>query len=138
MTGRLVLVVILLLAASFAAVAQESDTITVDDARPYDQEEFPRWARDLRRAEIVATGTLPLTLLASRLLYGLGRFAYFSIAGGALDPNYLPPLFAPPGAEPYTRTDNLWIIAGSVSLSGAIAFIDYLLGLEEAAPEQEP
>ena len=46
---------------------------------PYDPEEFPQWARDLRRGEIVATGSFPLTLLASRLLYGLGRFLVQSI-----------------------------------------------------------
>ena len=113
-------------------VAQQSGGApSVADAEPYEEDEFPGWALDLRRAEIVALGSLPITLLASRLLYGLGRFAVESIRSGQFATAYLPPFLAPPGAVALTRDDNLWIIGGAVSLSTVVAVIDYALGVRE-------
>ena len=131
---RLLLVPVVLLAIAAAGAAQEGAGRPVaPDAEPYQEEEFPGWAVSLRRAEVVAFGTLPISLLASRLLYGIGRFAVASIGGGGFDVAYLPPIVAPPGAVPFSRTDNLRIVLGAVTLSTAIAIVDYSLGRGEPA-----
>ena len=114
--------------------AQQSDGVgtTIEGAESYSEDEFSPFLLDLRRAEIVAIGSVPFTMLASRLLYSLGRYAYFSITAGQSRPEYLPPLFAPPGAVPLTSDDNLSIVLGAAGLSLVIALGDYLLGLSEA------
>ena len=53
----------LLLAVTFAAFPAES----TQDAEPYKPEEFPSWARSLRRGEIIAFGLLPFAFLFTSL-----------------------------------------------------------------------
>jgi hypothetical protein len=126
------LVCVLLLAMLVPSVySQTPGEPLLEDAEPYDPQEFSQFARDLRRAEIVAVGTVPLTLFVSRFLYGIGRFAVQSFASGAVAPEYLPPIFAPPGSVPLSRRDNAWILAGTATLSGGIALLDYFLGRAE-------
>ena len=127
---------VLLFVAGATAVAQSEDAgrTVIEEAEPYTPEEFPQWAHDLRRAEIVAIGSVPFTMLASRLLYSIGRYAYFSISDGQSRPEYLPALFAPQGAVPLSSQDNLNIVLGAVGLSLVIALTDYLLGLEPDEP----
>lgn len=133
---RVVAFALCALAAS-SVLAQDGATVAdrpvVQEAEPYERDEFPGWALMLRRGEIVALGALPVSLLASRLLYGLGRFTVQSIATRSLATAYLPELFAPPGAVPLTRQDNLRIVVGALTISGIIAIIDYALGKSESA-----
>ena len=126
--GACALLVAMLAAGSPLAYAN-------DEPEPYAPDEFPEWALDLRRAEIVAFGSLPLTLLASRLLYAIGRFAVVSIASGGLDPAYLPPAFAPPGSVPLSRSDNVRIVIAAALISSGVALADFLLGRNEPAGE---
>ncbi len=132
--SRLVSLGMLLLIAA-TLPGQTPDRPVVPDAEPYEEDEFPLWARDLRRAEIIGLGSFPLALLATRLLYGLGRFIAASITVGELSAEYLPPLIAPPGAVPFSRRDNARVLVGAVSLSGVIAVVDYALGRREASDE---
>ncbi len=134
-SARRVLASVLLLLVAVALSGQSTDRPVVPGAEPYEKDEFPVWARDLRRAEIVALGSFPLALLATRLVYGFGRFFAASIAAGAIDPAYLPPLFAPPGAVPLDRQDNARILTGAVSLSAVIAVVDFALGRRETPDE---
>ena len=106
-----------------------------EEPDPYTEDEFPQWALDLRRAEIVATGTLPLTLLASRLLYGLGRFAVKSIQARTIDTAYAPGIFSSPGAVPLARGEKLIILGAAGALSVIIALIDLRLGRLESGSE---
>ena len=41
----------------------------------YDPEEFPLWAHDLRRYEVVAIGTYPITFFATSLIYDFSTYA---------------------------------------------------------------
>ncbi len=125
---RVLLLVLLVFAVVSPGFTQSSDTADVPGAEEYEPEEFSPFVRDLRRAEIVAIGSIPLTLLATRLLYGVGRFTVQSIRSSSVATEYLPELFAPPGYVPLTRTDNAWILAGTATLSLSIALADYLLG----------
>lgn len=134
----LLLAALLLAALPPVPLGAQSAPIELPDAEPYEPDEFPQWAGDLRRAEIVAVGSLPIALLVSRLFYGFGRFAVESIRAGAAAPAFLPPGIAPPGSVPYTRDDNVRIILGAVSLSGVVALIDFALGRQERSPAEEP
>lgn len=41
----------------------------------YDPDEFPLWAHDLRRYEVVAIGTYPITFFATSLIYDFSMYA---------------------------------------------------------------
>ena len=130
-SARRAVSVIALLSVAFCAVGQvESETV---ESEPYREDEFPDWMISLRRAEIVATGTLPLTLLASRVVYSLIRFTVASIATGTINLDYAPGFFAPPGAPPLTQVGKLGVVAGAIGLSSIIAWIDYAILSAEAA-----
>lgn len=96
----------------------------------------PEWVRHLRRAEIVATGTLPLTLLASRLTYSLIRFAYQSIVAGQIELTYAPWFLAPPGAPELTTGEKIGVIGGAAGVSSILAYVDYWLGRREREREE--
>ena len=96
----------------------------------------PKWARNLRRAEIVAMGSFPLTLLAARLTYSLLRFAVRSIQAGGIDAIYAPWFLAPPGSPELEFAEKLGIVAGATGLSSLIALMDYRRGRNEDDPEQ--
>lgn len=116
---------------SGVACAQTPDVASLADEETQDDVVVPEWARHLRRAEIVAAGSFPLTLLASRLVYSLVRFAVKSIQAGAFDLTYAPRFLAPPGSPELVIGEKLAIVGGAVSLSSIIAFIDYRRGVLE-------
>jgi len=124
-------VALVLLSGERLSAQSSSDRASIPEAAPYEDDEFPQWALDLRRAEIVALGSLPISLLASRLLYAVARFAYKSIELGTAATLYLPPSIAPPGAVPLSREESAWVVVGALSISSIIAVIDYALGIDE-------
>jgi hypothetical protein len=87
---------------------------------PYEPEEFSPWLRDLRRAEIIAVGSFPITFVFANLGYSLVRYA---VKGG--DPEY-----APVGSNriPLSRQESLGVLAGAAALSVTVAVIDYAIG----------
>ena len=133
--SRAIALTVLLLVTAALCAQPTGGPPLVDDAEPYDPAEFPGWALDLRRGEIIAFGSLPISLLASRLIYGFGRFVVRSIQAGAVAPEFLPQFLAPPGAIPLTRDENARIVVGAVSLSVAVAVFDYAIGRNESTDE---
>lgn len=127
----LIILVMLVFAVPMPSAAQTATRPTVPDAEPYEPQEFAPWLLSLRRAEVIAFGSFPIALLGTRLLYGIVRFAGASISAGEFDLAYLPPLVAPPGAAPLTRSDNARIITSAAGVSISIAVIDYLLSRRE-------
>ena len=96
---------------------------------PYAPEEFPAWSRDLRRAEIVFFGSLPFSFFFTFEAYDVGRF----VATG-LSPEGFDMLLAPwpfrPGAEiwaGYTPSEKGWLVVSAVTVSLAVAVVDYLI-----------
>lgn len=76
---------------------------------PYEEEEFPLWSYEIRRAESIFFGSFVITLPVSILCYNLaGSFG------------------APISTDPTTSTLTSAAIAGGLSL--AIVGIDYLIG----------
>jgi hypothetical protein len=102
--------------------AQEPDRTP----EPYEPEEFPLWLRDLRRAEIIAIGSFPITFVFANLGYSLGRYA---VNGG--DPDYAP--FGNPNRIPLSRGESLAVIGIAASLSVTIALVDYAIGRRRRA-----
>ena len=99
--------------------APEAPAGAVNDPVPYERSEFPEWAHALRRAEVIAIGSLPLTLFGVRMVYGYARWA----AHGFED---MPPFpFGPIGGDAgLNETEELGIVIGAAALSVTIALID--------------
>lgn len=94
------------------------------DPVPYTKEEFPDWALKLRRGEIVAFGTIPLTFILSYLAYDYIRFG---VHMG--DPNYNP---LAPGHVPYSFEESAGVAITACSISICVALIDYWIGEAQA------
>ena len=90
---------------------------------PYTDDEFPRWARDLRRGEIIFFGSLPFTMFFTFESYDTYRY----VANG-LDPYYAPWPFRPGSTQAYSSSEKAWLVVSSLSLSLVIATVDYLIG----------
>jgi hypothetical protein len=120
-------ILLVITAGCITATAQEDER----EPEPYHPEEFSEWALALRRGEIVAFGSFPITLLATRLLYGLGRFVAKSIQAGEIDARYAPLFFAAPGAPDPSRGEQIVVLSVSFSLSVGVAVADFLLGRRE-------
>jgi len=116
----LLVVVVGVLALAPAPATAEDEHVPV----PYAPEEFPDWARDLRRAEIVFFGSLPFSFFFTFEAYDTGKF----VASG-FDPLQAPwPMRS--GAEiaaSYSTEEKAWLIASALTVSAAVAVVDYLL-----------
>ena len=64
----------LLFVTTFPAVAQTNSVDPANAPVPYEADEFPDWQKDLRRAEIIAFGSLPFVTLLSSLSYDVFRY----------------------------------------------------------------
>ena len=98
------------------------------DYTPYTKDEFPGWARDLRRFETILIGSLPFTFFFSNI--GFDSYAYVS---RGYDENYLPLFFgSSPEKEVFRADTKLQRLSVSLALSGTVALIDYLIGKARA------
>ena len=139
MSRRVLAFVLFVLIVAGGAWGQDQGADPIDrpvapDAQPYEPEEFPEWTLSLRRAEVVALGALPISLLTSRLLFGLVRFAGQSISTGTIGSPWVPGLSQSPEAV-LGRRENLQIIGGALWISVMVAVADYALGEFERADE---
>lgn len=100
---------------------------------PYERSEFPDWAHALRRAEVVAIGSLPLTLFGVRLLYDYTRY----VAHGFAE-EVRPFPFGPIGGATLTETEMLGIVVGAAALSVVIALIDADMRVIAPGDRREP
>ncbi|MEX2443083.1 MAG: hypothetical protein WD492_05735 [Alkalispirochaeta sp.] len=131
----IVLVLILSVGGGMAPVSaqEDQDTATapadwLDEPAPYNPEEFPKWARDLRRGEIIALGAFPVAMIVSGIGYQLGRFAYQSIDAGQVQPEYAPGFFSPQTGPRYTNSESVGLIVSGALISVGVAVADFLLG----------
>ncbi|MFP4300741.1 MAG: hypothetical protein ACLFQZ_01820 [Spirochaetaceae bacterium] len=108
----------------------EEETDEVEPV-PYSPDEFPGWARDLRRAEIIALGAFPVALILTNVGYRLGRFTVESARRGEFAQEYAPAFTTPEQRARLTEQQQVGLLltAGAVSLG--IAALDYLLGRRE-------
>lgn len=77
-------------------------TLDMKNAAPYEDGEFPKWALDIRRGEIIFFGSIPLAYAMTSL-----------VANSAFNANL-----------------DFWQTVGiSAGISAAIVVIDYVIGL---------
>ncbi len=103
-----------------------SQAVKTDDYTPseYEEDEFPVWLQDLRRAEIIAVGSFPFTFFLSQLSYGIYRFACHDFTS-----DYSPVFFMGSGsANPFTEYEKTTIILISLGLSATMALADFIIG----------
>jgi len=106
---------VLLFRLATSAVPAES----TQEAEPYKPEEFPSWARSLRRGEIIALGLLPFAFLFTSLSYQGLRYASGEGSSG---------LFSGPSSD----RDKIAVIGFSLSLSALLALVDYFIDRHQA------
>ena len=112
----------LLLSSGWAFAQQQAPAPTRTPA-PYTQDEFPRWLRELRRAEVIFVGSIPFTMFFT--FEGYDTYRYVT---NGLDPFYAPWPFRPGSAQQYTAQEKTGILVSAVSLSLVIAAADYVVG----------
>lgn len=100
------------LAVSFLLFILNSFSMFGEDLplyEPYEEQEFPQWLHDLRRAESLFIGSLPIAYGAVTLTCSLFET----------------------GERTLTTDDYLTRLAYASMLSGALVLADYLVGLYE-------
>jgi len=101
------------------AIPAKPDKITAEQAIP---EGPPQWAKDLRRGEIIAFGSLPFTFFFTQTVMGL-----FRMASHGWDNRYAPSLFRGAGGVPMTNTELKIMIGLTISASVLVAVVDHFI-----------
>lgn len=110
--------VITLISFLAAAVWAQSD-----EPVPYEEEEFPQWALDLRRGEVIFFGTLPFSLLFTSLGYSLIRYGIHNF-----DPAYAPTISPGPTTVPMSQGEIIGVILTGIGVSLLAAVTDFIIG----------
>lgn len=98
---------------------------------PYEREEFPSWAWDLRRGEIIAFGAFPLAMIVSGIGLQLGRFAYHSVREGGFSQEYAPFFLSTRVGPRYNEDERIGLLISAGIISTGVAIADYILGRRE-------
>ena len=122
--ARAAAVAVLLALAAGVALADDHTP------QPYNPDEFQPWMKDAFRAEALFVGSFPFTLFFTLEAYDTWRYA-----SNGFTPGYAPWPLGSGVAVSYSTEETVWIAASAVSLSLAIAAIDYLIGkVNERSP----
>ena len=124
------LLAVLALAATLPAPAQAQEP--TPEPEPYTREEFSGSMRALRRAEIVAVGAFPFTLLFAIIVYDYARWAGQGFASDTA------PFGRPSGEDPFSNDEKVGIAIGAAAAAVGVAAADYLIGRAEAAQPPPP
>ena len=108
--------------------AEEGAGVDQHEPDPYEEDEFHPFLHGVRRFEIVALGSFPVSAVFSYLVYGFVRYA-----ASGFEEDYSPIGSANPA--PYAEEEHVGVlvVAGSVSL--LIALVDLIIGEVREAPE---
>jgi len=124
------LTIIFLTAVSCTTMDQSAETSESFEPEEYSDEEFAPWLRELRRAEIIFTGSIPITILLTNIGYGLYGLIESGLGGSYSIENIT-------ASSGLTNDERLDVIKISLSLSGAIAAADFIIGLLNNPAEDE-
>jgi hypothetical protein len=89
---------------------------------PYDAGEFPQWAKDLRRFEVIAFGSFPFAFFTASFITDSARFFQHNY-----NMAYAPWPLKPAGAYDPTTEEKLTTIGAAVALSISVAVIDFII-----------
>jgi hypothetical protein len=92
----------------------------------YREDEFAPWVHDLRRAEIVAFGSLPFSMFLVTLGYDSVRYAVHFEEPEAR--RYAPWPFRSANPAPYTTEETIGMVVGVIACSVAVSVADFLIG----------
>jgi len=132
MRKRKILLFFLLVISLSRLLAQTTPNDPSMSATQFDMKGSPQWAKDLRRAEIVAFGSFPFMYLFANL--GVDSYRFFR---EGRDFDYAPWPFTSAGGkdkEPWEKGLTLGIAAGGAVL---IAVIDYGIELHKRNKKQK-
>ncbi len=116
--GVLFLLFLSIIATSFLPAQQlpPPDPLMPEE---YDPEEFPMWAHDLRRYEVIAIGSYPITFFATSLVYDFSVYA-----SNGFDPSY--------SMGSQRDSQDIGIIVGSAAaVSLIIATVDLIINVNK-------
>jgi len=99
---------------------------------PYDKNEFPLWAQDLRRADIVAFGSLPFTVFFTT--FAVDSYRFYS---NGWDRRYAPWPLKAPGAIEMDENQRIASFTVAAGLSIVIALVDYFIVQHKRARQRE-
>ncbi|GHV67840.1 hypothetical protein AGMMS49928_05800 [Spirochaetia bacterium] len=100
----------------------QTTTTPVTPSVPFDTTGFPLWAKDLRRAEIVAFGSFPFAMFLSITAMDLYRYS-----SNDWDIRYAPWPAKPAAAIDMTQDEHLTVLASAVSISLTVALTDFII-----------
>lgn len=86
---------------------------------PYDPDEFPQYARDARRFQIITLGSFPLTMLFTTLFFRTYRLLTHEDEISWAE------------TRPADQRDRNVVLGVSLSASAIVGVTDYVLGLRE-------
>ena len=90
------------------------------ESNQFDTSDFPQWAKDLRRAEIIAFGSFPFTYFFSNFAYDTYRWS-----NNGWDTRYAPWPIKGAGAIEQNKDEKLKVIGIAAGGAVLIALIDY-------------
>ena len=93
------------------------------DYEPYQKDEFPRWAQDLRRFEIVFFGTIPFSFLYTSMGYSLYKYGAHN-----WDSAYAPAILGNKTPQILMNSEKIQIIYTALGVSFTAAVMDFILG----------
>lgn len=90
---------------------------------PYEEDEFPSWLKDLRRAEIITLGAMPFITLNTSLCYSFGNYAFHNF-----DSDYFVNPFAQGSdTSSYTSGEQAGILLTSLGICLGIGITDFIV-----------
>lgn len=98
---------------------------------PYEREEFPEWAWDVRRGEIIAFGAFPLAMIISGIGLQLGRFTAASVREGGFSQENAPFFLSTRTGPRYDENERIGLLISAGVISVGVALVDYFLGRRE-------
>ena len=105
----------------FSVSPSWAQTIPPDiPAHHFDMSEFPQWAKNLRRGEIIAFGAYPLSYFFTNFGYDAFRWSTNS-----WDNRYAPWPFNSAGTVEKSQGEQIAVIGIAAGLSVVIALVDY-------------
>lgn len=91
--------------------------------KPYEEDEFPSWLKDLRRAEIITLGAMPFITLNTSLCYSFGNYAFHNF-----DSDYFVNPFAQGSdTSSYTSSEQAGILLTSLGICLGIGITDFIV-----------
>ena len=111
--------------------AQSSGTDDSYTPEQYRDEEFEPWMHELRRAETILFGSIPLTFLFSRIAVDLVRYGT-----SGFDASYAPPLFGNQTPVPLTDEEQTGVLISTIVASAFVTLLDFIIGQIQKASEK--